>query len=96
MARVRVAARHAAARGIALAGGRVLYERIVSERHFRGELIIRTLGGLPRRLASFPEHRRRVGDFDLDGTRATWAAQPTRRGYDPQPRGPARIVVRRL
>lgn len=96
MGGVRIAARHAAGRGIALAGGRVLYERIVSERRFRGELIVRRLGGPARRLATFPERRRRVGDLDLDGTRATWAAQPTRRGYDPPPRGPARIVVRRL
>ena len=47
-----------------------------------------------RRLAHFPERQRRVGEIDLDATRATWAEQPVRRGYDPLPRGPARIVVR--
>ena len=52
--------------------------------------------GPARRLAHFPERRRRVGDVDLDATRATWAVQPTRRGYEGTPRGPARIVVRSL
>jgi hypothetical protein len=82
--------------GLALAGGRVLYERTVSERRFTGELILRPLDGPARRLAFFPERRRRVGDLDLDATRATWATQPTGRGYEPPPRGPARIVVRAL
>ena len=83
--------------GLALAGGRVLYERTVSERRFTGELLLRSLaGGPPRRLAFFPERRRRVGHLDLDATRATWATQPMRRGYEERPRGPARIVVRDL
>lgn len=83
--------------GLALAGNRVLYERTVSERRFTAELLLRPLaGGEPRRLAFFPERRRRVGHLDLDVTRATWAARPMRRGYDERPRGPARIVVRDL
>lgn len=82
--------------GLALAGDRVLYERTVSERRFTGELILRPLDGPARRLAFFPERRRRVGDLDLDATRATWATRPVRRGYEPRPRGPARIVVRSL
>jgi hypothetical protein len=83
--------------GPALAGGRVLYERTVSERRFTGELILRSLGdGSARRLAFFPERRRRVGHLDLDARRATWATRPMRRGYDERPRGPARIVVRAL
>jgi hypothetical protein len=86
--------RHADYSDIALDGGRILYGRILSERRFTGELVLRPLGGPARRLAHFPERRRRVGDVDLDGSRAAWAVQPTRRGYDPQPRGPARIVVR--
>jgi hypothetical protein len=83
-------------KGLALAAGRMLYERTVSERRFTGELILRPLDGPAQRLAFFPERRRRVGHLDLDATRATWARQPTRRGYEPRPRGPARIVVRTL
>ena len=75
----------------------MLYERAVSERRFTGELMLRSLAdGTARRLAFFPERRRRVGHLDLDATRATWATQPMRRGYEPRPRGPARIVVREL
>jgi hypothetical protein len=93
---VRMLDRHAEGE-IAVAGGRVLYERVLSSEHFRGELVVRSLAGGPaRRLAFFPERRRRVGDLDLDATRATWAVQPTGRGYEPKPRGPARIVVRSL
>lgn len=80
--------------GLALAGGRLLYER---KRRFTGKLLLRSLSdGSVRRLASFPERRRRVGHTDLDATRATWATQPMRRGYEERPRGPARIVVRDL
>ena len=77
---------------LALAGGRVLYERVV--RPFSGELLL--ADGSARRLAFFPERGRRVGDLDLDATRATWATRPTGRGYEPPLRGPARIVVRGL
>ena len=84
-------------RGLALDGGRVLYERVVAPRRVAAELLLRPLGGgEPRRLASFPERRRRVGDLDLDGARAAWADQPVRRGYEIRPRGPARVVVRDL
>jgi hypothetical protein len=94
---VRTIARGPEFPGLALAGGRVLYERVVAPLRFTGELLLRPLaGGSPRRLASFPERRRRVGDLDLTATRATWADQPVRRGYEIRPRGPARIVVRDL
>jgi hypothetical protein len=83
-------------RDLALAGGRVLYERVVAPRRFTGELLMRPLSGEPRRLAFFPERRRRVGDLDLTATHATWAVQPTGRGYEPRPTGPARIIVRAL
>jgi hypothetical protein len=83
-------------RDLALAGGRALYERVVSRRRFTGELLVRPLSGEPRRLAFFPERRRRVGDLDLTATHATWAVQPTERGYEPRATGPARIVVRAL
>jgi hypothetical protein len=94
---VRVLARGPELRGLAVAGGRVLYERVVAPRRFTAELFLRPLsGGEPRRLAFFPERRRRVGDLDLDATRAAWADQPVRRGYEIRPRGPARVVVRDL
>jgi hypothetical protein len=94
---VTVIDRHAGHHDIALDSGRVLYERVISELDFIGELVLRDLDGGPaRELAHFPERRRRVGDLDLDATRATWAVQPMRRGHDPPPRGPARIVVRGL
>jgi hypothetical protein len=84
-------------RDLALAGGRALYERVVHPRRFTGELLLRPLTGEPpRRLAFFPERRRRVGDLDLTATRATWAEQPTERGYEPRATGPARIFVRDL
>jgi hypothetical protein len=78
--------------GLALAGDRVLYER---KRRFTGTLILKSLDGTARRLAFFPERRRRVGHLDLDATRATWATRPMR-GYEERPRGPAQIVVREL
>jgi hypothetical protein len=79
--------------GLALAGDRVVYER---KRRFAGDLVLRRLNGGTRRLAHFPERRRRVGHLDLDATRAAWATRPMRRGYEERPRGPARIVVREL
>jgi hypothetical protein len=94
---IRILDPHAASGDIALSGGRILYERLLSEQRFTGELVLRRLtGGPERRLARFPERRRRIGDLDLDATRATWATRPFRRGYDPLPRGPGRIVVRGL
>jgi hypothetical protein len=94
---VRLVDRRAAYRDIALSGGRILYERLLSERRFTAELILRPLaGGGERKLAHFPERRRRIGDLDLDATRATWADRPVRRGYEAVPRGPGRIIVRRL
>jgi hypothetical protein len=94
---VRLLDRRAGHGDIALSGRRILYERLLSERRFTGELILRPLaGGRERKLAHFPERRRRVGDLDLDAARATWADRPTRRGYDPLPRGPGRVVIRGL
>jgi len=93
---LRVLDRDVASRGVALAGGRVLYERL-GRRDFHSRLMLRRVdGGAARRLARFTPTRRRVGDLDLSRGRAAWAAQRTRRGYDGAPRGPARIVARRL
>ena len=80
---VRLLDRKMGSRGLALAAGRVLYERGA------GELMLRPLtGGPERRLARFRSGRGRVGDLDLDATRATWATRGAR--------GPGRIVVRAL
>jgi len=93
----RVIDQHVSDRGVALAADRVLYERVLSEQRFSSLLLVRPLTGGPvRHLAQFTERRRRVGEIDLDTTRATWADLPTRRGHDPLPRGPGRIVVRSL
>jgi hypothetical protein len=77
----RVLDRHAADRGLAIDGGRVLYER--RRPHGRSELILRRLAGGERRLARFGPGHRRLGDVDLDATRATWATE-------------SRIVVQRV
>jgi hypothetical protein len=91
---VRIVSRNAAVRGLALSGGRVLFERVLRGRE-RSELVLRTLGaGGGVRLARFGRHRRRVGGIDLDASRATWATQRERPGG--VRRGRARIVVRGL
>lgn len=93
---VRVVDRHASDRGLAIAGERLLYERVLDVDPYVVELVVRSVdGGARRRLARFGERRRRVGDLDLDETRATWASQATG-GPNLEPRGPARVVVRRL
>jgi hypothetical protein len=93
----RILDRHVSDRGLAVAAGRVLYERVLDRDGFERDLILGSLSGGPvRRLGHFSERRRRVGEIDLDATRATWADLPTRRGHDPLPRGPGRIVVRGL
>jgi hypothetical protein len=88
--------RNVADRGVALAGGRVLYEKR-DRGDFRSRLLLRELGGGVRRLARFTPRRRRVGDLDLSADRAVWAAQKTRSAdYEAKPSGPARIVSRPL
>ena len=83
-------------RGVALAGGRVLYQKR-DRGFFRSRLLLRDLDGGTRRLATFTPRRRPVGDLDLSADRAVWAAQKTRSAdHDAQPSGPARIVSRPL
>ena len=93
---LRVLDRHVASRGVALAGERVLNERL-DRGHFRSRLLPREIDGGVRRIATFTPRRRRVGDLDLSPRRAVWAAQRTRSaGYEAKPSGPARIVSRVL
>ena len=93
---VRLLARHVG-NGLAIASGRVLYEHVISYRRNETRLVLRSLAdGRRTVLARLHERRRLTGDFDLDANRATWAELPTRRGYEPAARGPARIIVRSL
>jgi len=66
---VRVLARGVRPRGVALAGGRVLYQR------GRRLLLHRLKGGTTRRVTTFTRARPRAGAIDLDGTRAVWATR---------------------
>jgi hypothetical protein len=71
--------RRVADRDVALGAGRVLYERRRDRSGRRTELVVRRVGGgRARRLASFRPGHRRVGDLDLDATRATWAVRAPR------------------
>jgi hypothetical protein len=91
-----VLARGVSDRVVALAAGRVLYEKL-DRGDFRSRLLLRELDGGVRRLATFTPRRRRTGDLDLSADRAVWAAQKTRSAdYEAQPSGPARIVSRPL
>lgn len=93
---LRVLDRRPAGRGVALAGGRVLYEKR-GRGDLRSRLLLRELDGGGRRLATFTPRRRRVGDLDLSLHRAVWAAQKTRSAdYEAKPSGPPRIVSRPL
>jgi hypothetical protein len=92
---VRTLDRRVADRGVAIAGGRVLYEKL-GRRDFHSRLMLRNLSGGTRRLASFTGRRTRVGDVDLAASRATWAARRKRPGYDGRFTAPARIVGRWL
>jgi hypothetical protein len=75
---------------LALAGGRVLYERTLDDAYRRTELVLRSLAGGPRHaLAHLGERRALAGPLDLDATRATWAV-------DRGARVPGRIVLREL
>lgn len=79
-------------RGVALAGGRVLYRKY-GRGDFRSRLLLRDLDGGVRRLATFTPRRRPVGDIDLSPHRAVWATQKTRSAdYEAKPSGPAKIV----
>jgi hypothetical protein len=70
--RLKVLAGGVAERGVAIADGWVLYEQWL--RGDRSRLRLRHVSGArPRSLASFGPGHRRVGDIDLDDTRATWA-----------------------
>jgi hypothetical protein len=93
---LRVLDRRPAGRGVALAGGRVLYVKR-GRGDLRSRLLLRELDGGVRRLATFTPRRRRVGDIDLSPERAVWAVQKTRSAdYEAKPSGPARIVSRPL
>lgn len=72
--RVRVLDRDAGARDVALAGGRVLYERVLGP-SYRTSLVLRRIrgNGHGRTLARFGARRERAGSLDFDGDRATWA-----------------------
>jgi hypothetical protein len=86
---VRLLDRHVSEK-LALAGGRVLYERTRDHVFRRTSLVLRPLaGGSRRTLARFGARRDMAGPVDLDATRATWAV-------DRGARRPGRIVVREL
>jgi hypothetical protein len=86
---VQLLARHVSGT-LALAGGRVLYERTLDDSYRRTELVLRPLAGGPgRTVARLGERRELAGPPDLDATRATWA---WKRGEH----GPGRIVLREL
>jgi hypothetical protein len=79
--RVRVLDRHAGGAALAIAGRRVLYERVLRTA-FHTRLVLRRLrvADRGRVLARFGERATRLGTVDFDGDRATWVAQPNRRG----------------
>jgi hypothetical protein len=59
---------------IRLAGDRIAYER--KSGHEKSELVVADLGGKKiEQVASFDRRHRRVGGFDFDGKRLTWASQ---------------------
>ncbi len=66
---VRVLARGVKPRGVALAGGRVLYQR------GRRLVLQRLKGGTTRRVTTFTRARPRAGAIDLDSKRAVWATR---------------------
>ena len=93
--RLRVVAMRGWIGKLALRDGRVLYEHELRAR-WASEVVLRPLGGKPRRLARYGARRSLVGTLDLDATRAVWAVEP-RRPSDDQPTGrPGRIVLRTL
>ena len=68
--RIRIPDRRNAA--VRIAADRILVERALS-RTFSA-LVLSDLHGRTRRIARFAGQVRRAGDFDLDGTRVTWAS----------------------
>jgi len=68
--RIRISDRRNAA--VRIAADRILVERALS-RTFSA-LVLSDLHGRTRRIARFAGQVRRAGDFDLDGTRVTWAS----------------------
>jgi hypothetical protein len=66
---VRVLARGVKPRGVALAGGRVLYQR---GRHL---VLQRLKGGTTRRVTTFIRARPRASAIDLNSKRAVWATR---------------------
>jgi hypothetical protein len=92
--RVRVVDTHGGIGKVALHDGRVLYEHQLRAR-WTSEVVLRRLGGKPRRLARYGARRSLVGTLDLDATRAVWAVEPRDR-HDQSTGRPGRIVLRDL
>ena len=90
---------------IRLAGDRIAFERKFG--HGKSELVVADLGGKIERVASFDRTNPRVGGFDFDGKRLTWASQDVvevtekcsgppedpRRDCWPRPVGPTTIYL---
>jgi hypothetical protein len=90
---------------IRLAGDRIAFERKFG--HGKSELVVADLGGKIERVASFDRTHPRVGGFDFDGKRLTWASQDVvevtekcsgppedpRRDCWPRPVGPTTIYL---
>ncbi|TMK91318.1 MAG: hypothetical protein E6G42_08630 [Actinobacteria bacterium] len=68
--RIRISDRRNAA--VRIAADRILVERALSRTS--SALVLSDLHGRTRRIARFAGQVRRAGDFDLDGTRVTWAS----------------------
>jgi hypothetical protein len=62
---------------VRIASERIAFERQISPE--RSELVVADLeGNVVSRVATFDSKRARVGDFDFDGKRVTWATQEVR------------------
>jgi len=93
---------------IRLAGDRIAFERKFG--NAKSELVVADLGGKIQQVASFDRTHLRVGGFDFDGKRLTWASQEVvrftkecngppedpRRDCWPRPIGPTTIYMARL
>lgn len=93
---------------IRLAGDRIAFERKFG--HEKSELAVADLEGKIENVASFDRSHPRVGGFDFDGNRLTWASQEVvrftkecngppedpRRDCWPRPAGPTTIYMARL
>jgi hypothetical protein len=91
--------------GMHLAGDRIAFERKFGQA--KSELVVADLAGKIEQVASFDRSHLRVGDFDFDGKRLTWASQrvvgstkecdgpPEDKNRDcwPRPAGPTMIYV---